>query len=451
MGLGSTITCVLDRRYYNKFAPRAKYKYIDPELERLPLQAASAAGAMPVFDPENAINTLTEAALRRCETGYVRDGTRPLEQMAANGRGEPAEVRLDLGRNPDGCAPQVAEKLVAWLTAVDAADYLSRYPSPAEHPLRRRIARLHGVRPERVVLSAGVEQMVGQVAAAFLSPGDRVLVCRPSFFVFRSFSTRVGARVVDLALDEEAGYRWTADTGARYAEALERTRPRIVWIADPNNPTGGSLPDGAAAEIAALAERCGALAVFDEAYGEYRDPEAGVRSASALLDAHHNAIVTRTFSKAYGLASLRVGWAAAGSSRLLEALRVQAPNYPVSQLSLDAAAAAMDCTEHLRRTRANTRRRRAALLAGLDGLREVEALPSDSNLLVLAHRRLDAGQLHRALLERGVRTARIPGEGRFTAGHLRVAIGRSADNQRLVEALADIETARPVHISHAPR
>ncbi len=397
---------------------------------------------MTAFDPWRLANPATKQVGPTDRTGYVSDGSCALAQEAQH-PDPSAEVRLDLGRNPDGCAPEVATQIKRWLSSVDAADYLSRYPSRENHPLKEKIADLHRIAADQVILSAGVEQMVEQVAQAFLSPGDRVAVFQPSFFVFRAFSERVGARVVAVELDPEAGWDWSGRTLDRLDAILTRSRPKVVWLANPNNPTGRLMPAEALERVLAMAGQIGSLVVVDEAYGEYCDPDRGVRSATRFLADQPQAIVCRSFSKAYGLASMRIGWAASAQPDVLEALRVQAPNFPIAQLSLDAAAVAMDHPGHLRRTRLATQRRMQELMTDLGAQPHLEALDSDCILLTFRHVNLEAQHLHEALLARGVRTAHLPGQTRFARTYLRVALGRRRANLRLVDALADLSAAPP--------
>ena len=196
----------------------------------------------------------------------------------------PARIvhRFDLGQNNDGCAPEVARHLAEVLRAGGAGRYLKDYP-PCESPrLRERIAALHGVDPERVVVTAGVEQAIGLVADALVREGDRVAVAEPSFFVFEEFSVRRGARALRVELDEADGFAWSPRALAKLDEVVRREAPRVIWLADPNNPTGRALPQGAVAEIAgrlpAPGQMAGAHGVVQR-HGEVRRGVVlGVRS-----------------------------------------------------------------------------------------------------------------------------------------------------------------------------
>jgi histidinol-phosphate aminotransferase len=283
--------------------------------------------------------------------------------------------------------------------------------------------------------------MIGLVANAFIDPDDPVVLPRPSFFVFENFSARMGARPLHLDLLERDDYNWTDETVNRFRSCLQKHRPKIVWIASPNNPTGLAVPEGLIPDMVKEAARNECLVVVDEAYGEYIDPPGGVRSASSLLHSHNNLIVMRTFSKAYGLANLRLGYALAGDPDIRKALKLHSCNFPFGQLSLDIAAAALEHMEHLETTRRSIKARRESFLVALADLPGYRAVPSDCSILMFRHARLSSARLSGLLENEGVLTACIPGQGPVSEWYLRITLAGPDENQVLFDSLAGITQA----------
>jgi len=387
------------------------------------------------------VNDGTRQALDATPRGYVSPTCGPAERIeqVRSEHGVERIHRFDLGINRDGCAPAVAGRLRDLADPAGGGFALCEYPSFDQRRLCGAVAALHDIRPEQVQVTAGIEQAIGMIAAAFLGPGDRFVVCHPSFFVFETFSARTGAQAVHLDLREADGFGWTGETLAELREVLASRRPRIVWLASPNNPTGLAMPAPVVHEVVAQAQRFDTLVVVDEAYGEYVDGADGVRSASGLLGRYPNLIVLRTFSKAYGLAGLRIGYAMAADEQVLRALRVQSTNFPVGQLSYELAACALDHPGHLEDTRrglAHSKRRFLQALADLPGMTAVD---SDCCIMMIGHSCLQAPVLHAWLEQRGVLTAHIPGEGHVPQRYLRITLGSSEHNAVLLGHLADLD------------
>lgn len=387
------------------------------------------------------VNTGTRQALEAAPQGYVTPTCGPAERIEQVRREHGVERihRFDLGINQDGCAPAVAGRLRALADPAGGGFALNEYPSFDQRRLCAAVATLHGIRPEQVQVTAGIEHAIGMIAAAFLGPTDRFVVCRPSFFVFETFSVRTGAQALHLDLREADGYRWTAETLAKLREVLASQRPRVVWLASPNNPTGLAMQASVVHEVVAQAQRFDALVVMDEAYGEYVDDADGVRSASSLLGRHPNLIVLRTFSKAYGLAGLRIGYAMAADEQVLGALRVQSTNFPVGQLSYELAACALEHPGHLEATRRGLARGKRRFLEALADVPGMTVVDSDCCIMMIGHTCLDAAALHAWLERRGVLTAHIPGEGHAPRRYLRITLGSADRNAVLLGHLADLD------------
>lgn len=346
--------------------------------------------------------------------------------------------RFDLGQNNDGCAPEVAGRLEDLLQRADVRMLLKEYPALSYRALLKKLSDLHGVPPGWLLVSAGIEQMIGLIACAFLEGGDRVAVNLPSFFVFESFSIRMGASIERLPLRERDGFNWTTETVDACRRLVHQRRPKIIWVANPNNPTGLSVPEAFVEYIVREAHRYGTLVVFDEAYGEYTDPPLRVNSASRLLRTCDNLIVLRTFSKAYGLAGLRIGYAISSNPEVLSALRVHSYNYPITQFSLDLAECAVDHLEYLEEARRRARDRRDAFLRRIEEMGSFSCVGTDCCILMIRHESLSAEALSSQLESRGIFTSKISASG---AGgrYVRVTLGSAEDNRVLLEHLGILD------------
>ena len=345
--------------------------------------------------------------------------------------------RFDLGQNNDGCAPEVARRFEKLHARCETRELLKDYPAFRCRPLREKLGALHGVPADWLIVSAGIEQTIGLLAAAFLGPGDRVCVNRPSFFVFENFSRRMGAVPVRLELGRGDEFNWSEDTFSKYSAVIEEQRPKIVWIANPNNPTGLSVPGDLIERIVRRAAEHDTLVVVDEAYGEYTDPPAGVDSSSSLLHRYKNLLVMRTFSKAYGLASIRVGYAISSNTDVLGALLLHSYNYPITQFSLEIAECAVEHIDYLEVTRRRLQERRKEFMHGLSALDGIEAVASDCSIMMVRQAGLSARELTRRLERHGIFTARIPGGGEVGDNFIRINLGKQRDNRFLLRRLAE--------------
>ena len=241
-------------------------------------------------------------------------------------------LRLDFNENTAGCSPRVLEALRA-LSAED----LAQYPRYAE--AQAAIAAHFGLRAEAVLMTNGVDDAIALTLATFAEPDDAVLIAEPTFAMYRFYAERAGLEVRTLAYREagaglEREFRF--DSGALAEALVGPAAPRVVLLANPNNPTGSWLAPEA---VRALAEaHPGVLFFVDEAYADFTPAPEGVLGDVERLP---NLIVARTFSKAHGLAALRLGLLAAPAALMPFLRRAQAP-YNVNALALVGARAALE-------------------------------------------------------------------------------------------------------------
>ncbi len=331
-------------------------------------------------------------------------------------------VKLSANENPLGTSP-------AALAARADAVVPSLYPDPDSNSLRAALGKLHGIDPARIVMGTGSGELLAVAASAFAGPGDEAIYVRYGFSLYDIVIRRCGATPV-IAPDADYG----TDVDALLAAVIERTR--LVFVANPNNPTGRFLPR---AELARLHAGLPAdvLLVLDQAYAEYVDP-ADDDGSLELAAQHPNVLVTRTFSKAYGLAGERVGWAT-GAEALVEILnRIRGPFNLGNTAQATALAAVGDqaFVEHSRRHNAAERTRFVAALAQL-GNHGIRVVPSEANfVLVLFEGKLTGEAAYKGLAVRGTITRWLPGQG--LPHGLRITIGTAEQMDAIAAGLREM-------------
>jgi histidinol-phosphate aminotransferase len=324
-------------------------------------------------------------------------------------------IKLASNENPIGVSP-LAQRAIERAVAD-----LARYPDGNGFELKQALSRRFGVDPASIVLGNGSNDVLELAARAFLTPDLEGMYSQHAFAVYPLAVQAMGARGVEVAA-RDFGHDLTAMRKAVTG------RTRMVFIANPNNPTGTFVRSRELeAFIVALPPEV--VVVLDEAYNEYL-PEELRADSIAWLARFPNLVVTRTFSKVYGLAGLRVGYAfaAPGVADLMN--RVRQP-FNVNSISLAAATAALADTEFVRRSYELNQAGMRQLVDGFKRL-DVEFIPSVGNFVSV--RVGDGAGVYRKLLERGVIVRPIAGYG--MPEHLRVTVGLESENERFLDALA---------------
>ncbi|MDF2637466.1 MAG: histidinol-phosphate transaminase [Novosphingobium lindaniclasticum] len=306
------------------------------------------------------------------------------------------------------------------------------YPDPDSTALRHAIAAKHGLDAARVVMGTGSDELLNLAAQGYAGLGDEVIYVRYGFSVYDIAARRCGATPV-VAPDADYG----TDVGALLALVTDKTR--VVFVANPNNPTGSYLPQG---EIARLHAGLPAdvLLVLDQAYGEYVAPEDDDGSL-ALAAAHDNVLVTRTFSKIFGLAGERIGWATGAPGIVATLNRIRGP-FNVSNTGQAMALAALEDAAFVEASRVHNRDERARFVEKLEALGNhgLRALPSQANfVLVLFEGALTAETAFDGLADRGYIVRWLPGQGLPQA--LRITIGKPEDMDVIAAALREMAEA----------
>ena len=334
-------------------------------------------------------------------------------------------VKLASNENPLGPSP------LALSAAREAVAGIARYPEGSGYLLAGRLAGLHGLQRDWVTLGNGSNDVLDIIARVFLTPAHEAVFSQYAFAVYPIAVQAAGAKArIAPAHDGSKGPAYGHDLDAMYA--LVGPDTRLVFIANPNNPTGTWLESNALeAFISSLPAHV--MVVLDEAYFEYVD-KPGYPDASAWLQRFPNLIVTRTFSKAYGLAGLRVGYALSHPDVADLLNRVRQP-FNVNMVAQAAALAALDDSEYLQHVVQRNREGMQQLLAGFGGL-GLPYIESAGNFVAVETGR--GLQRYEALLQRGVIVRPIANYG--MPDHLRVTVGRADENARLLAALEQVLT-----------
>ena len=342
---------------------------------------------------------------------------KPISELAREfGLEESSIVKLASNENPLGPSPQ------ALAAAQDALKDMALYPDGAGFSLKAALCRKLGVAQENIVLGNGSNDVLDMAARAFLAPGASAVYARHAFAIYSIATLTVGAAGVEVP-----ARNYGHDLAAMRAAIRDDTR--VLWIANPNNPTGTFLPW---ADIEAFLHEVPrhVLVVLDEAYGEYLPPEDRYDTV-ALIGRYPNLLISRTFSKAYGLAGLRVGYGLA-QPRVIDLLnRVRHP-FNANAPALVAAEAALDDAEFLEQSYQVNLAGLQQLVTGLAAL-GIEHVPSKGNFLLA--RVGDAARINQALLKSGVIVRPVGNYG--LPEFLRVSVGLEAQNARFLQALKD--------------
>ena len=332
-------------------------------------------------------------------------------------------AKLSSNENPLGSSP------AARAAFTEAAGSLERYPDAGATMVREAIAAAYDLDPARIIHGNGSDEVLHLAAGAFAGEGDEVIFVHYGFAVYEIAARRVGATPV-IAKDDD----YATDVDAVLASVTDRTR--IVFIANPNNPTGTFAPRE---EIARLHRglRSDILLVLDQAYAEYLD-SANDDGGMALAKTAPNVLVTRTFSKIHGLAAERIGWGYA-SAAIIEAMhRIRLP-FGITIAGQHAAVAALGDTAFVDHTRDHNARWRAWFAdeiakLGNAGLR---AIPSEANfVLVVFEGELTAERAYHGLMDKDFIVRWLPGQG--LAQGLRITIGTEEETRGVATALREL-------------
>ena len=341
---------------------------------------------------------------------------RPAEEVAAEfGIAKP--VKLASNENPLGPSPLA-------ITAMQSVQELARYPDGNGTVLKHKLALRHNVDASCITLGNGSNDILEFVARTFVNPGEEVIFSRHAFAVYPLATLAVGGTPV-----ETPALNWGNDLDAMRDAVTDRSK--VIFIANPNNPTGTWLVES---ELRAFLDDVPShvIIVIDEAYAEYATAESfpGYPDCTQWLADYPNLLVTRTFSKIFGLAGLRVGYGVS-SPELADLLnRVRQP-FNVNSLALAAAAAAIDDQQHINDSRTMNESGMAYLVEECRK-RDLNYIPSAGNFLAIDFSR-PAVDIFQAMMQQGVIVRPVANYG--LPNFLRVTIGTARENQLFIEVM----------------
>ena len=346
----------------------------------------------------------------------VEHGGPDFAELAALGIRPEALLDFSVNKNPLGASPRA-------LRALGLVEP-SAYPDARCLRLRAGLAAAHDVHPDEVLVGNGSVELIWLLGQVYLAPGDDVVIVGPTFGEYEAAAGRAGATIARIDAAEATGFRPDV---REIAEAIRRIGPRLVFLCNPNNPTGQVLePD----EIRMLLDALGrGLLVVDEAYVELAD---GVESVVPLGRSDPRLVVLRSLTKSHGLAGLRLGYLV-GAAGVVEAVAGAQPPWSVNAFAQAAGVAALGDDEHVAEGRRLARRARAMLVDGLERL-GLPCVPSRASywLVKVGDGRLVRDELlRRGILVRDARSFGLP-------AYIRVAVRPIDDCERLLAVLAGL-------------
>jgi histidinol-phosphate aminotransferase len=357
----------------------------------------------------------SERLLRKSLRGFApyKPGTTVDEVRRTYGIAQP--IKLSQNENPLGTSPRAIE-------ALHAVDALSVYFEDDHRALKTRLAERYGLGPENVILGHGSNELVQLSYTAFVDPGDEAVMAQPSFGLFKKDAAIFAARAVEVPLRD----------GVHDLDAMLRAvtpRTKLVFVCDPNNPTGTRVERGALEDFAAALPP-GILLVIDQAYREFMDAR-GTEGVD-ILKRRPATLVLRTASKIWGLAAVRFGYGYTSPEIVTWLNSVRLP-FNVARPAAVAVLAALDDTDFIERSLANNERGKTYLLGEFKRL-GLHAYPTSANFIAVEVP-VSADAAYQALLERGIIVR--SGDGLGMPGRLRISIGTPEENAAFV---AELET-----------
>lgn len=334
-------------------------------------------------------------------------------------------VKLSANENPLGCSKDASE------AAAKEGENFARYPNPASHDLREALADQYGLESDLIVCGTGSDELLNLAAQGYAGLGDEIIHVRYGFVVYEIASRKVGAKPV-IAPDKNYG----TDVDAILDLVTEKTK--LVFLANPNNPTGTLTSQSEIERLhAGLPDNC--LFVLDQAYGEYMDDDGS--TAFDMARAHDNVLITRTFSKIYGLAAERIGWAY-GHADIIDTInRIRGP-FNVTTIGQAAAIAALKDQQFVIDSRAHNAKWRDWMMNEFESLSNhgLSPIPSAGNFIMVifadSEGSSSAASVNQSLLEAGYIVRHLPGQG--LANGLRITIGSEEENRGFMKALRSI-------------
>lgn len=323
-------------------------------------------------------------------------------------------IKLNTNENPYPPSPKVVEAIMAELSG--GGENLRKYPDAASRQARLDAAELYGVDPSWVIMANGSDELLNNLIRAFAAAGEEIAYVHPSYSYYATLAEIQGAQIRTFGLTEDF----------RIADFPQRYAGKIFFLTSPNAPLGFIFDN---AYIAELAQRCAGMLVVDEAYVDFSDD-----SAMELVKKYENVVVTRTFSKSYALAGMRLGLAVARPD-VVAALDKIRDHYHLDRLALAAASTALKDQEYLQLTVGKVRNIRDCFSRSLRKL-GYQVIPSHGNFVFASPADSDGKRVYDALFERKILVRYFPDP--LLKHGLRISIGTHEEMQATLAALREI-------------
>ncbi len=348
----------------------------------------------------------------------IPDHVKKLPVRHPSGPAVPGEIRLDRNEQPFAPSPHVVAAIQR------AAEQANRYPESLSGCLRRRIETYTGVPFDQIAVGNGSDELIELVSRGFLANGDEIVVPKPSFFYYATACGAVGG--VTVYADRNPDF--TLDLDSIFAKVSPRTK--ILYIANPNNPTGTPVPR---AEIVEILDRADFLVVVDECYHEFHG-----ETVADLLPKYPHLLILRSFSKAFGLAGLRVGYAL-GSAEHIDFMHRVAQSYSVNRLAHAASIASLDHVDWAREKIAAICAQRDEIAKSLSEIGFIAHL-TRTNFVLVNSKPIGrtATEVAAALREHNIHVTNFAGSPGLDDYSFRITVGQPHENEAALQVLRSL-------------
>lgn len=338
-----------------------------------------------------------------------------------NANQQPYKIKLDANESPFNMPLEARKKLSEFILNNPE---LNLYPDTDSMQLRKALAEHWNVDFEQIIAGTGSDQLIQVIANVFVGPGDKVLYPAPSFGMYKDSCLIAGGTPVSYLLDPANGYEYSKEA---IIEAYDREKPKIIYICNPNNPTGNLMAGEDVADVVMYCKN--SVVIVDEAYAEFCQT-----TVIPYVDEYENLLVLRTFSKAYGLAGIRCGYSVAGTS-LTKAVNLVKPPYNISSLSQYTALLVLSEKGQIYKNVELLMAEREWLAGKMKEIKGLKVYASSANFILV--RVENCGEVYRELCEKGI-FVRAFGQAPLLKDCLRISIGTHGQNAILLDELSSI-------------
>lgn len=328
-------------------------------------------------------------------------------------------IKMDANENPYPFPDEILQNIYKRVKERG----ITRYPDPIAKNLRVQLAKYTGVTPEQIIVGNGSDEMIQLLLQVFGGPGTQSLIPYPTFSMYGIHTRITGGNPVGIPLKED--FSLSMDELLR---EVQRSENKVTFLCTPNNPTGSTIP---VSQIEEILKKAKGIVVADEAYLEFYNRETN----TSLLQKYNNLAIIRTFSKAFALAGLRVGYMLASAEIIREMMKLKQP-YNVNAFSQEAAVTVLENRAIFKPQVEMIIAQRERLFDALKAMPGIKVYPSGSNYLMFRTEK-SGPEIHRALIEKGVLIRNLHG-GPGLDNCLRVTIGQKEENDTFLEKLKEI-------------